>query len=147
MSNDYKNFLKDSATPTSLRCAVHDSTYSPGGSCYFCRTGYTREDIDYNTFTPKASAERRLAKARNSDPETSHEGVARISAGVSENRRKIQAIEFPPHGLNYREIAEAAGIYPTTCSRVITTMYRQGDLRRIGKDSGGYRYIPETAFS
>jgi hypothetical protein len=45
MSRDYERFLKDAAAPTSLRCTIHDSTYSPGGSCYYCRTGYEPKDI------------------------------------------------------------------------------------------------------
>jgi hypothetical protein len=82
--------------------------------------------------------------ARVTDPETAHEGVAHISESQSENRALILALNFPPQGLNYREISALTDIYPTTCSRVITTMYRQGDLRRIGKDEGGYRYVPEN---
>lgn len=71
-------------------------------------------------------------RARKSDPATAHDGVASIGASVSKHRQSVLALSYPDTGLNYREIAEAAGIYPTTCSRVITTLVREGSLRRIG---------------
>jgi hypothetical protein len=139
--NDFKNFLADAAAqkPVSQRCAIHDSTYSPGGSCYYCRTGHKPSDIGRDGWLKP--------RARKTDPGTAHEGVARIHKSVSENRALILALTFPPSGLNYREIADQSGIYPTTASRTITTMYRQGDLQRIGKDAGGYRYVLGTASS
>jgi len=45
LSNDYKKFLADAAKPVSLRCEKRDSTYSQGGSCYYCRTGYEPKDM------------------------------------------------------------------------------------------------------
>jgi hypothetical protein len=45
VSKDYERFLKDAQPTTSLRCEKHDSTYSQGGSCYYCRTGYEPKDM------------------------------------------------------------------------------------------------------
>jgi hypothetical protein len=67
MSKDYDRFLKDAATqqPSNLRCAIHDGfTYPPGGSCYYCRTGYKPSDINKNGWL-KESAKRRVAKLKN----------------------------------------------------------------------------------
>jgi predicted transcriptional regulator len=71
-------------------------------------------------------------RARKGDPTTAHDGVKRIGASVSQHRQSVLSLSYPDGGLNYREIAEAAGIYPTTCSRVITTLVREGSLRLIG---------------
>jgi len=142
MSTEYKKFLKDEAKrKPALRCSIHDSTYSEGSQCYFCRTGFKPSDIGKDLM-PKPSAVRRLA--RKSDPSTAHDGVARIREILSDNRRKILALEFPPTGLNYRQIAAQSGIYPTTASRTITTMYREGSLVRVGKDKGGFLYAPQN---
>lgn len=53
--------------------------------------------------------------------------MERIVESVPENRAKILALDFGT-GLNYRQIAEQTGIYPTSCSRIITTMVRENSL-------------------
>lgn len=125
--------------PAFLHCPSHGgSSYSPGDQCVFCKTGYEPSELDANLM-PKPSALRRLA--RKTDPSTSHDGVKQIRAKHSQNRAKILALDFGD-GLNYRQIAEQADIYPTTASRTITTMVREGSLVVARTDGRTQYYVP-----
>ena len=81
-------------------------------------------------------------EARHTDPGTAHKGVKRIGALYPKRRAQILALHFPTRGLNYRQIAQQTDIYPTTCSRVLTTMHRDGSIAIVGKDKTGQLYLP-----
>lgn len=80
--------------------------------------------------------------ARKSDPDESHKGVKAIAKGFTRNRALILRLDYPRGGLNYREIAAKSGIYPTSASRVITSMVREGTLYIHRTDGRTQYYLP-----
>lgn len=145
----------DSPKPEVLRCPIHDSTYSPGSSCYYCRTSPEKQKVDAERDKTSVAAAKRRVKdrsaftepddipfmeerpaARTHDPATSKEADRRVDK--NERRRVVEEVfrDAYPKDLANEEVAQILGVKDGSVSPRVTELRR--DFRALQKTSRRY---------
>jgi hypothetical protein len=133
------SYKAETPAPEVLRCATHDSTYSPGSSCYFCRTGLKPSDIGKDLL-PKPSVVRRMA--RKNDPATSKEAARKVDPV---KRRAIVEQVFKdayPEDLANEQVAQILGVKDGSISSRVSELrddfgvLRKTTRRHTSEDGG-----------
>lgn len=136
--------------PEVLRCATHDSTYSPGGQCYYCRTSPEKQKADAKRDKEAVAAAKRRIKDRSAFTEPDDIPFMEPHKDITANRHggnQFSAEANPDESAKSRDMrliydafvqvgaggAIAEDVYLNLGLLPQTGSARCSDLKRLGK--------------